>query len=71
MRVLDKLMVERLSAERTECLSRLQQHWDSEKREGERRQVRGGLRVCAHSAAAESARVLEGARIPERVSFTA
>lgn len=39
MRVLDKLMVERLSAERTECLSRLQQHWDSEKREGERRQV--------------------------------
>ncbi|XP_065767743.1 ankyrin repeat domain-containing protein 6 isoform X7 [Muntiacus reevesi] len=39
MRVLDKLMVERLSAERTECLSRLQQHWDSEKREGERRQM--------------------------------
>ncbi|PNJ60224.1 ANKRD6 isoform 12, partial [Pongo abelii] len=31
MRVLDKLMVERLSAERTECLNRLQQHSDTEK----------------------------------------
>ncbi|XP_059970583.1 ankyrin repeat domain-containing protein 6 isoform X5 [Mesoplodon densirostris] len=39
MRVLDKLMVERLSAERTECLSRLQQHSDSEKHEGEKRQM--------------------------------
>ncbi|KAM5256495.1 ankyrin repeat domain-containing protein 6 [Ctenodactylus gundi] len=39
MRVLDKLMVERLSAERTECLTRLQQHSDAEKREGEKRQV--------------------------------
>ena len=40
MRVLDKLMVERLSAERTECLNRLQQHSDSEKHEGEKRQVK-------------------------------
>ncbi|XP_012872089.1 PREDICTED: ankyrin repeat domain-containing protein 6 [Dipodomys ordii] len=39
MRVLDKLMVERLSAERTECLSRLQQHSDAEKHEGEKRQM--------------------------------
>ncbi|XP_029080179.1 ankyrin repeat domain-containing protein 6 isoform X3 [Monodon monoceros] len=39
MRVLDKLMVERLSAERTECLNRLQQHSDSEKHEGEKRQM--------------------------------
>ncbi|XP_033090496.1 ankyrin repeat domain-containing protein 6 isoform X4 [Trachypithecus francoisi] len=39
MRVLDKLMVERLSAERTECLSRLQQHSDAEKHEGEKRQI--------------------------------
>ncbi|KAM7135649.1 ankyrin repeat domain-containing protein 6 isoform 3-T3 [Molossus nigricans] len=39
MRVLDKLMVERLSAERTECLNRLQQHADAEKHEGEKRQV--------------------------------
>ncbi|XP_049508863.1 ankyrin repeat domain-containing protein 6 isoform X1 [Panthera uncia] len=39
MRVLDKLMVERLSAERTECLNRLQQHSDTEKHEGERRQM--------------------------------
>ncbi|XP_023567694.1 ankyrin repeat domain-containing protein 6 isoform X3 [Octodon degus] len=39
MRVLDKLMAERLSAERTECLSRLQQHSDAEKQEGERRQI--------------------------------
>lgn len=42
MRVLDKLMVERLSAERTECLSRLQQHADAERHEGEKRQVRPG-----------------------------
>nr|XP_055114810.1 ankyrin repeat domain-containing protein 6 isoform X6 [Symphalangus syndactylus] len=39
MRVLDKLMVERLSAERTECLNRLQQHSDVEKHEGEKRQI--------------------------------
>uniref|UniRef100_A0A2K6DZU2 Ankyrin repeat domain 6 n=1 Tax=Macaca nemestrina TaxID=9545 RepID=A0A2K6DZU2_MACNE len=39
MRVLDKLMVERLSAERTECLNRLQQHSDAEKHEGEKRQI--------------------------------
>ncbi|XP_012919190.1 ankyrin repeat domain-containing protein 6 isoform X6 [Mustela putorius furo] len=39
MRVLDKLMVERLSAERTECLNRLQQHSDAEKHEGEKRQT--------------------------------
>ncbi|XP_070232700.1 ankyrin repeat domain-containing protein 6 isoform X3 [Bos mutus] len=39
IRVLDKLMVERLSAERTECLNRLQQHSDSEKHEGEKRQM--------------------------------
>lgn len=40
MCVLDKLMVERLSAERTECLNRLQQHAAAEKQEGEKRQVR-------------------------------
>ncbi|XP_021096360.1 ankyrin repeat domain-containing protein 6 isoform X4 [Heterocephalus glaber] len=39
IRVLDKLMVERLSAERTECLNRLQQHSDAEKHEGEKRQM--------------------------------
>lgn len=39
MRVLDKLMVERISAERTECLNRLQQHSDIEKHEGEKRQM--------------------------------
>ncbi|MBZ3875425.1 Ankyrin repeat domain-containing protein 6 [Sciurus carolinensis] len=39
MRVLDKLMVERLSAERTECVNRLQQHSDAEKHEGEKRQM--------------------------------
>lgn len=39
MRVLDKLMVERLSAERTECLNRLQQHVDAEKHEGDKRQM--------------------------------
>ncbi|XP_077018529.1 ankyrin repeat domain-containing protein 6 isoform X4 [Tamandua tetradactyla] len=39
LRVLDKLMVERLSAERTECLNRLQQHSDTEKHEGEKRQM--------------------------------
>ncbi|XP_036895249.1 ankyrin repeat domain-containing protein 6 isoform X5 [Sturnira hondurensis] len=39
IRVLDKLMVERLSAERTECLTRLQQHSDTEKHEGEKRQL--------------------------------
>ncbi|XP_009280212.1 PREDICTED: ankyrin repeat domain-containing protein 6 isoform X4 [Aptenodytes forsteri] len=39
LRVLDKLMAERLSAERTECLHRLQQHTDLEKNEGEKRQI--------------------------------
>ncbi|NXW84922.1 ANKR6 protein, partial [Alopecoenas beccarii] len=38
LRVLDKLMAERLSAERTECLHRLQQHTELEKSEGEKRQ---------------------------------
>nr|XP_048276128.1 ankyrin repeat domain-containing protein 6 isoform X1 [Myodes glareolus] len=39
MCVLDKLMVERLSAERAECLNRLQQHAAAEKQEGEKRQM--------------------------------
>ncbi|XP_072188810.1 ankyrin repeat domain-containing protein 6 isoform X1 [Excalfactoria chinensis] len=39
LRVLDKLMAERLSAERTECLHRLQQHTELEKTEGEKRQI--------------------------------
>ncbi|XP_020818713.1 ankyrin repeat domain-containing protein 6 isoform X2 [Phascolarctos cinereus] len=39
LRVLDKLMAERLSAERSECLNRLQQHTELEKHEGEKRQV--------------------------------
>ncbi|XP_010181583.1 PREDICTED: ankyrin repeat domain-containing protein 6 isoform X3 [Mesitornis unicolor] len=39
LRVLDKLMAERLSAERTECLHRLQQHAELEKTEGEKRQI--------------------------------
>ncbi|KFP37418.1 Ankyrin repeat domain-containing protein 6, partial [Chlamydotis macqueenii] len=39
LRVLDKLMAERLSAERTECLHRLQQHTELEKNEGEKRQL--------------------------------
>ncbi|XP_075563274.1 ankyrin repeat domain-containing protein 6 isoform X2 [Pelecanus crispus] len=39
LRVLDKLMAERLSAERTECLHRLQQHSELEKSEGEKRQI--------------------------------
>ncbi|NXN75202.1 ANKR6 protein, partial [Himantopus himantopus] len=39
LRVLDKLMAERLSAERTECLHRLQQHTEVEKNEGEKRQI--------------------------------
>ncbi|NXG79826.1 ANKR6 protein, partial [Baryphthengus martii] len=39
LRVLDKLMSERLSAERTECLHRLQQHAELEKNEGEKRQI--------------------------------
>ncbi|NXI40777.1 ANKR6 protein, partial [Galbula dea] len=39
LRVLDKLMAERLSAERTECLHRLQQHTELEKNEGQRRQI--------------------------------
>ncbi|NXL92900.1 ANKR6 protein, partial [Alectura lathami] len=39
LRVLDKLMAERLSAERTECLHRLQQHTELERTEGEKRQM--------------------------------
>nr|XP_060609016.1 ankyrin repeat domain-containing protein 6 isoform X4 [Anolis sagrei ordinatus] len=39
LRVLDKLMAERLSAERTECLHRLQEHTELEKAEGEKRQL--------------------------------
>ncbi|XP_019375891.1 PREDICTED: ankyrin repeat domain-containing protein 6 isoform X1 [Gavialis gangeticus] len=39
LRVLDKLMSERLSAEKTECLHRLQQHAELEKNEGEKRQI--------------------------------
>ncbi|XP_053143357.1 ankyrin repeat domain-containing protein 6 isoform X3 [Hemicordylus capensis] len=39
LRVLDKLMAERLSAERTECLQRLQQHDELEKNEREKRQI--------------------------------
>ncbi|XP_035310614.1 ankyrin repeat domain-containing protein 6 isoform X1 [Cricetulus griseus] len=39
MCVLDKLMVERLSAERTECLNRLQQHAATEKQDGENGQM--------------------------------
>ncbi|XP_028578806.2 ankyrin repeat domain-containing protein 6 isoform X6 [Podarcis muralis] len=39
LRVLDKLMAERLSAERTECLHRLQEHAELEKNEGEKRQI--------------------------------
>ncbi|NXH18940.1 ANKR6 protein, partial [Bucco capensis] len=39
LRVLDKLMAERLSAERTECLQRLQQHSELQKQEGEKRQI--------------------------------
>ncbi|XP_028903015.1 ankyrin repeat domain-containing protein 6 isoform X1 [Ornithorhynchus anatinus] len=39
LRVLDKLMGERMSAERTECLNRLQQHAQLERHDGERRQV--------------------------------
>ncbi|NXT02788.1 ANKR6 protein, partial [Jacana jacana] len=39
LRVLDKLMAERLSAERAECLHRLQQHTELERHEGEKRQI--------------------------------
>ncbi|XP_055455225.1 ankyrin repeat domain-containing protein 6 isoform X1 [Psammomys obesus] len=39
MCVLDKLMVERLSAERTDCLNRLQQHAAAEKQEREKQQM--------------------------------
>ncbi|NXP18698.1 ANKR6 protein, partial [Scytalopus superciliaris] len=39
LRVLDKLMAERLCAERTECLHRLQQHTELEKNEGDKRQI--------------------------------
>uniref|UniRef100_A0A8C9L1T7 ANKR6 protein n=1 Tax=Pavo cristatus TaxID=9049 RepID=A0A8C9L1T7_PAVCR len=49
LRVLDKLMAERLSAERTECLHRLQQHTELEKTEGEKRQVGLVLLLIASS----------------------
>ncbi|NXG44017.1 ANKR6 protein, partial [Psilopogon haemacephalus] len=39
LRVLDKLMGERLSAERAECLQRLQQHAELERSQGEKRQT--------------------------------
>ncbi|XP_043366588.1 ankyrin repeat domain-containing protein 6 isoform X3 [Dermochelys coriacea] len=39
LRVLDKLMAERLAAERRECLHRLQQHAELEKTEREKRQI--------------------------------
>ncbi|XP_008067426.1 ankyrin repeat domain-containing protein 6 [Carlito syrichta] len=39
MRVLDKLTAERLSAERTACLGRLQQHVDAEQHAGDKRQM--------------------------------
>ncbi|XP_054252420.1 ankyrin repeat domain-containing protein 6 isoform X3 [Indicator indicator] len=39
LRVLDKLMAERLSAERAECLQRLQQHAELQKSQGEKRQM--------------------------------
>ncbi|NXX77333.1 ANKR6 protein, partial [Urocolius indicus] len=39
LRVLDKLMSERLCAERTECLQRLQQHAQQQRHEGETRQI--------------------------------
>ncbi|KAM8954198.1 ankyrin repeat domain-containing protein 6 isoform 2-T2 [Pelodytes ibericus] len=39
LRVLDKLMVERMSAERAECVCRLQQQADVQKNEAEKRQV--------------------------------
>ncbi|XP_069091594.1 ankyrin repeat domain-containing protein 6 isoform X1 [Pleurodeles waltl] len=39
LRILDKLMIERLSAEKAECLQRLQQHAEQEKDEGEKRQA--------------------------------
>nr|XP_033792081.1 ankyrin repeat domain-containing protein 6 isoform X6 [Geotrypetes seraphini] len=39
LRVLDRLMLERVSAERSECLARLQQHAELEKNEGDKRQM--------------------------------
>ncbi|XP_077145843.1 ankyrin repeat domain-containing protein 6 isoform X1 [Ranitomeya variabilis] len=39
LRVLDKLMMERMSAERAECVCRLQQQTDVQKKEAEKRQV--------------------------------
>ncbi|XP_041420584.1 ankyrin repeat domain-containing protein 6 isoform X2 [Xenopus laevis] len=39
LRVLDKLMLERMSAERAECVCRLQQHMDVQKNEAQKRQV--------------------------------
>lgn len=39
LRILDKLMIERLSAEKAECLQRFQQHVEQEKVEGEKRQA--------------------------------
>lgn len=42
-------MAERLSAERTECLHRLQQHAELEKSEGEKRQVGLGTATPSYS----------------------
>ncbi|NP_001106372.1 ankyrin repeat domain-containing protein 6 [Xenopus tropicalis] len=39
LRVLDKLMLERMSAEKAECVCRLQHHADVQKNEAEKRQV--------------------------------
>ncbi|KAG8582214.1 hypothetical protein GDO81_007963, partial [Engystomops pustulosus] len=39
LRVMDKLMMERMSAERAECVCRLQQQTDVQKKEAEKRQV--------------------------------
>ncbi|XP_018427602.1 PREDICTED: ankyrin repeat domain-containing protein 6 isoform X4 [Nanorana parkeri] len=39
LRVLDKLMMERMSADRAECICRLQQHSEVQKNEAEKRQV--------------------------------
>ncbi|XP_030054955.1 ankyrin repeat domain-containing protein 6 isoform X2 [Microcaecilia unicolor] len=39
VRVLDRLMLERMSAERSECLTRLQQHTELEKNDGDKRQM--------------------------------
>ncbi|XP_075453567.1 ankyrin repeat domain-containing protein 6 isoform X4 [Ascaphus truei] len=47
LRVLDKLMMERMSAERADCVCRLQQHADVEKNEVEKRQITRIQRVPA------------------------